>query len=111
MIEQWQKTPATINDWQPVFDELVVFKEGSEKANLPSMANLCDALANCYEQLIAGNIQPDEPTYAAMLNGHISLMDCCDAIAAGLDLPDEDPQIIEALRKTAIVSITNEIEP
>ena len=102
MIEQWQKTPATNNEWQPVFDELVVFKEGSEKANLPSMANLCDALANCYEQLMAGNILPDEPTYTAMLNGHISLMDCCDAIAAGLDLPEEDPQIIEALRKTAI---------
>jgi len=103
MIEQWQKTPASIDDWQPVYDELVVFKEGSEKANQQTMASLCDALAACYKQLIEGNIDADESTYSALLNGHISLMDCCDALAAGLDLPEEDPQIIEALRKSAIV--------
>lgn len=102
MIQEWQTRTATIVDWQPVYDELIVVKEGAEKANLQSMAILCDALAACYQQLIDHNIEADEASYAILLDGHDNLMNYCDAIAAGLDLPEEDPQVIEALRKLAI---------
>lgn len=103
MIEEWHNRVATIDDWQPIRDELLVVKEATEKANLQSMANLCDALAAAYQPLIDGKLPADESTYGVLLQGHESLMDYCDAIAAGLDLPEENSQVIEALR-TLIVS-------
>jgi len=105
MIEQWQQTPATVEDWQPLHNELANLCHGAERANLQSMANLSRVLQNVYGQLINGEVEANPASYEALLLGHSELMDIIDAIAAGQDLPIQNEQLLvqlQSLPKTVL---------
>jgi chemosensory pili system protein ChpA (sensor histidine kinase/response regulator) len=98
MIEQWQKTPAAISDWQPLHDELATLCHGAERANLQPMAHLSSALQGVYSQFINGEVEADSDSYAALLLGHNELMNTIDAIAAGQDLPQPNEELLQSLQ-------------
>lgn len=98
MIEQWQQTPATVDDWQPLHNELANLCHGAERANLQSMANLSRVLQNVYGQLINGEVEANPANYEALLLGHNELMDIVDSIAAGQDLPIQNEQLLVQLQ-------------
>jgi chemosensory pili system protein ChpA (sensor histidine kinase/response regulator) len=96
-IQEWSERPATVEDWQPLHDELATLCHGAERANLPSMANLSRALQSTYQQLMDGNIAASTANYGVMLEGHNQLMDVIDAVAAGQDLPIENSELLDRL--------------
>lgn len=97
MIQEWQQSPASVDDWQPLRDELATLCHGAERANLQSMANLSRSLQGVYQGLIDGQVAASDTNYAAMLSGHNELMDIIDAIAAGQDLPPENTDLLNLL--------------
>ncbi|MBX2808300.1 MAG: Hpt domain-containing protein [Cellvibrionaceae bacterium] len=103
MIDEWQQntTANATNDWQALCDELDKVREAALLANLPSLATLCQQLLQNYQQLIDGKRVADTETYALLLQGHEGLMDICDAIAAGQDLPQENHALLKRLSATA----------
>jgi len=106
MIDEWQTTPASVDDWQPLRDELANLCHGAERANLQSMANLSRSLQQVFQGLIDGDVTPDQPNYAAILNGHSELMNIIDAIAAGQDLPPENTDLLASLSSLPTTSLS-----
>ncbi len=98
MIEKWQQAPATVEDWQPLHNELANLCHGAERANLQSMANLSRVLQNVYGQLISGEVEANSDNYETLLLGHNELMDIVDSIAAGQDLPIQNEQLLVQLQ-------------
>lgn len=97
MLQEWQQRTATEADWQPLHDELATLTKGAEKANLPTMVALSQALGKIYQHLIAGRLTPNEAVYQQLLSGHNHLMDIIDAIAAGQDVPPEQTDLLAQL--------------
>ncbi|MGH1439958.1 MAG: Hpt domain-containing protein [Cellvibrionaceae bacterium] len=97
MIEEWQTTPASADDWQPLRDELANLCHGAERANLQSMASLSRSLQQVFQELIDGKVADDPANYGVILRGHSELMNIIDAIAAGQDLPTENVDLLESL--------------
>ncbi len=110
MLEEWQQRPATIDDWQPLHDELATLCHGAERANLQSMASLSQSLQHTYRQLIDGEVAPSNENYAVMLDGHNQLMNVIDAIAAGQDLPPENTELLQRLASLTPVSSIEEAD-
>ncbi len=110
MLEEWQQRPATVDDWQPLHDELATLCHGAERANLQSMASLSQSLQNAYRQLINGETAPSNENYAVMLDGHNQLMNVIDAIAAGQDLPPENAELLQRLTSLTPISTTASID-
>ncbi len=111
MIEQWQKTPATVDDWQPLHNELANLCHGAERANLQSMANLSRVLQSVYGQLINGEVEANSESYETLLLGHNELMDIVDSIAAGQDLPIQNEQLLVQLQSLPKITPPESISP
>lgn len=97
MINTWREWGAAISDWEPLRDELIKLNHGAERANLPTLARLSEALRSVYQQLIDGAFEASNESYDVMLAGHNQLMDIIDAIAAGQDLPPDNIELLEQL--------------
>jgi len=111
MIEEWQKTPASIEDWQSLRDELANLCHGAERANLRSMANLSQSLQNVFQALMDGQVVADSSNYAIILSAHSELMNIIDSIAAGQDLPPENEELLSALSSLSSVALSPNTQP
>jgi len=98
IINNWKEHGASASDWQPLIDELDTLSNGADKANLPAMAELSKALQACYSSLSSGRVQADSQYYDNLVEGHNSLLDMIDSIAAGQNLPARDDDLMSRLQ-------------
>lgn len=97
-LEEWREHGATSEQWQAVADELENVQNGAERAILPSMYILCQELSAVYGAIAKGKLNPDASHFDLLLESHNDLLATVDAVAAGQNLPELSPGLINRLR-------------
>jgi chemosensory pili system protein ChpA (sensor histidine kinase/response regulator) len=104
---------TTIN---PVVDELDTLAKGADHAGLPAMNSLSCQLAAVYREMTAGYLPLSENDFDVLNKVHEELLDMVDAVAAGQNPKEINPESTEILdelknRFTVINNQADEIMP
>ncbi len=92
ILRRWQTDLSDRSEIDPLVAELTTLQTGAKQANLPEMAALSEVLHAIYHRCLAGEIAPDNDVFNLLEQGHNTLLDQVDAVAAGQNLqpvPDE----------------------
>ncbi len=105
-IAQWRGEPSNIEPLEKIHTELGVLGKGAAKAGQTEMASLALDLKAVHDNLIAHPGEDiDEQFICALEQGHNSLLDMIDAMAAGQNSPEIKEEVIALLHEAAVPEI------
>jgi chemosensory pili system protein ChpA (sensor histidine kinase/response regulator) len=96
-LQRWRQQP---NDAQPLNalrDELSTLERGARRADLPQIAELCQALLTLYTAVDEGQLVADDAFFAEAHGAHEDLIGMLDQVAAALQV-DPCPERIATLQ-------------
>lgn len=104
LINQWRAEGIQVAQLEPLVEELQTLARGSERANLPSMAQLSTQLCKVYEAYESHRLGPDDNFFDTLYDGHAELLDMVDAVAVGQNVAPISEQIDKRLSSLLEVS-------
>ncbi len=105
-IAEWRGELNNIDPLKKIHTELGVLGNGAAKAGQTEMASLASDLRAVHSNLIEHpGFEIDEPFICALEQGHNSLLDMIDAMAAGQNSPEIKEDVIALLHEAAVPEI------
>jgi chemosensory pili system protein ChpA (sensor histidine kinase/response regulator) len=90
ILDHWAANPSETDTLGQLRTELGQLTEGAAEADLPDVANLADALKECYDAIAVDKGIPDDYFFATVRTAHEQLINMMDQIAAGLATEPSD---------------------
>ncbi|PWU27555.1 hybrid sensor histidine kinase/response regulator, partial [Pseudomonas sp. RW407] len=98
LLGRWREHPHEGQELGALHDELATLANGAQQAELPQMAELCDALLAVYGAVQQGRLAVDDDFFGAAEDAHEALIGMMDQVAAALQV-SACPQQVEALHR------------
>ena len=99
ILDEWSSNPEPSESLNTLISEVSTLHRGASLAGLESIAELCDAIAKCYDQVDAHS-GPSEAMLRDIKDAHEALINMMDQVAAGLSTT-RDEALLMALRAYA----------
>ncbi|MBB1608206.1 MULTISPECIES: Hpt domain-containing protein [unclassified Pseudomonas] len=98
LLGRWREHPHEGQELGALHEELATLAKGAQQAELPQMAELCEALLAVYGAVQQGRLAVSDDFFGAAEDAHEALIGMMDQVAAALQV-SACPQQVEALQR------------
>lgn len=106
LVKVWLKSPENLDGLQKLNLELGEVRDGASKAELHELVEVCEALINVYDTLLSAEHIHTESVADLILEGHDSLLNMLDFLAAGQKITSPN-DLITRLNSIDLKAITS----
>ena len=96
LLRHWRQQPASRHELDQLLDELTRLGEGAQRADLPVVDELCEALLDLYGAIEESSLTVSERFFDEAARAQDALIDMLDQIAAG-QVAEPRPALVRAL--------------